>query len=185
VTLLELFDDRRQLIVQHFMFDPSWDAGCPGCTAGIDETSDGFLEHLAVRDTTFVVIARAPLAKLEAYKTERGWTLPFYSSFGNDFNYDFHVTLDDSVAPVEYNYRSQAELEAAGGAPEGEAPGFSFFLRDGDRVFHTYSTFGRGTEAFGGAYYALDLTALGRQEEWEEPKGRAVAPRPANPTFEP
>jgi predicted dithiol-disulfide oxidoreductase (DUF899 family) len=180
------FDGRRQLIARHFMFDPSWDEGCPGCTAGVDETSNGFLEHLGVRDTTFVVVARAPLAKIEAYKKQRGWTLPFYSSFGSDFNYDYHVTLDEAVAPIEYNYRSKAELIEAGmewAAKGGEQPGFSFFLRDGDRVFHTYSTFARGTEAFGGAYYALDLSALGRQEAWEEPKGRAVDPAGADPSF--
>jgi len=108
VTLLDLFDGRRQLIVRHFMFGPDWDTGCPGCTAGADEMSDGLLRHLNVRETSWVAIARAPIEKLEAYKAERGWTLPFYSSFGSDFNYDFHVTLDDAVAPDEYKYQDLA-----------------------------------------------------------------------------
>ena len=145
------------------MFDPSWDEGCPSCTAGADEISDGLLAHLASRDTTFAAVSRAPLAKLERYKATQGWTFPWYSSFGSDFNYDFHVTLDESVAPVEYNYRDKDELEAAGMGwlTEGssEQPGHSVFLRDGDRVFHTYSSFARGAEWTGGSYAFLDLTA--------------------------
>ncbi len=186
-SLLGLFDGRRQLIVQHFMFDPEWDEGCPSCTAGCDEISDGLLDHLHSRDTSLVVVARAPLAKLEAYRKQRGWTFPWFSSFGSRFNYDFHVTLDSSVAPVQFNFRDPAELEAAGfgwmADGSSEQPGFSTFLRQGDEVFHTYSTFARGTEALGGSYYFLDLTALGRQEEWEEPKGRADAPRENVPDF--
>ena len=175
VTLLDLFDGRRQLIVRHFMFDPEWEDGCPSCSAGADEISDGLLEHLHTRDTSFAVIARAPLAKIEDYKARRGWTFPFYSSHGSDFNYDFGVTLDPSVAPPEYNYRSVDV--------EGEMPGQSCFLRDGDRVFHTYSNYARGAEMTGGSYYYLDLTALGRQEDWEEPKGRADRARGAQPNF--
>src|SRR5439155_17740515 len=123
-SLLDLFEGRRQLIVGHFMFDPSWDDGCPSCTAGADEMSNGHLEHLHARDTTFAYVSRAPLAKIEAYKARRGWTFPWYSSNGSDFNYDFHVTLDESVAPVEYNYRNKAEHEKAGTALyiEGEQP---------------------------------------------------------------
>jgi predicted dithiol-disulfide oxidoreductase (DUF899 family) len=188
-TLLDLFEGRRQLIVGHFMFDPRWDDGCPSCSAGADEISNGLLDHLHARDTTLAYVSRAPLAKLEAYKARRGWTFPWYSSYGSDFNYDFHVTLDESVAPLEYNYRSLEEHREAGTAYyfEGEqpieAPGTSFFLRDGDRVFHTYSTYGRGAEMLGGSYYFLDLTALGRQEDWEEPKGRADRARGAVPDF--
>ena len=188
-SLLDLFEGRRQLIVRHFMFDPSWDDGCPSCSAGADEISDGLLEHLHARDTTLVVVARAPLAKIEDYKARRGWTFPWYSSYGSDFNYDFDVTLDESVAPAVYNYRTKAEYEEQGRAAfiEGEQPienpGQSCFLRDGDRVFHTYSNYARGAEMTGGSYYYLDLTALGRQEEWEEPKGRAAAARAANPGF--
>jgi predicted dithiol-disulfide oxidoreductase (DUF899 family) len=174
-TLLDLFDGRRQLIVRHFMFDPTWDDGCTSCTAGADEISPGLLEHLHARDTTLVVVARAPLEKIERYKARRGWTFPWYSSYGSEFNYDFQVTLDPSVAAPEYNYRA---VDASG-----EQPGQSCFLRDGERVFHTYSSYARGAEMTGGSYYYLDLTALGRQEEWEEPTGRAVDPRGARPDF--
>ncbi len=187
VGLRDLFAGRRQLVVQHFMFGPDWDAGCPGCTAGADDISDGMLRHLAARDTTFVAVARAPYPKLAAYQREHGWTFGFYSSFGSSFNYDFHVTLDESVAPVMFNYRDAEELKQAGKAWLTEEPteqsGFSCFLRDGDEVFHTYSTFGRGTEEFGGAYNVLDLTALGRQEDWEQPAGRVADPHPAMPFF--
>lgn len=186
-VLLDLFSGRRQLIVRHFMFDPAWDEGCPSCTAASDEVSDGLLAHLHARDTAFVTVSRAPVAKIEAYKARKGWTFPWYSSHGSDFNYDFHVTLDESVAPVEFNYRTKPELEKAGMGwlTEGssEQPGHSMFLRDGDRVFHTYSMFARGAEMLGGSYYFLDLTALGRQEEWEEPKGRATNARGATPDF--
>jgi predicted dithiol-disulfide oxidoreductase (DUF899 family) len=189
VGLLDLFEGRRQLIVGHFMFDPSWEDGCPSCTAGADEVADGLLAHLHIRDTSFAYVSRAPLEKLERYKAKKGWTFPWYSSYGSDFNYDFGVTIDESVAPAVYNYKSKAEHERAGtgyyfdAEQPIEQPGTSFFLRDGDRVFHTYSTYGRGAEMLGGSYYFLDLTALGRQEEWEEPKGRAVSERSATPDF--
>jgi len=188
-SLGQLFDGRRQLIVQHFMFDPSWDDGCPSCTAGADEISPGLLDHLHARDTSLVCISRAPLEKIEAYKARRRWTFPWYSSHGTDFNYDFHVTLDSSVAPVEYNFRNQTEHEKAGTAgflesdQPIEAPGYSCFLRKDDAVFHTYSMYARGAEMLGGSYYFLDLTALGRQEDWEEPKGRSASPRGAVPSF--
>jgi len=187
--LADLFEGRLQLIVGHFMFDPSWDDGCPSCSAGADEVADGLLAHLHTRSTTLAYVSRAPLAKIEDYKARKGWTFPWYSSYGSDFNYDFHVTLDEAVAPVEYNYRSAAEHEQSGtgyyvtGEQPIEMPGASYFLRDGDRVFHTYSTFARGAEQTGGSYYFLDLTALGRQEDWEEPKGRAAAARRAVPDF--
>ena len=178
VRLLDMFQGRRQLVLGHFMFDPSWDEGCSSCSAGADEVSDGLVRHLAVRDTSMAFVSRAPLAKIEAYRAKKGWTFPWYSSFGSDFNYDFHVTLDPAVTPPEYNYSPVED------ATPGEAPGQSFFLRDGDRVFHTYSTFARGTEATGGSYYYLDLTALGRQEEWELPKDRSTNARAAMPNFE-
>ena len=92
VGLADLFQGQRQLIMQHFMFDPSWDDGCPSCSAAADELSDGLLAHLRARSTAFVAVSRAPLAKLERYKTSRGWTFPWYSSSGSDFNYDFHVS---------------------------------------------------------------------------------------------
>jgi predicted dithiol-disulfide oxidoreductase (DUF899 family) len=189
VGLLDLFEGRRQLIVAHFMFHPDWEDGCPSCTAGADELSPGLLAHLHARETSLAHVSRAPLAKLEAYKARRGWTFPWYSSYGSDFNYDFHVTLDESVAPVEYNYRSKAEHVERGtgyyveGEEPSEQPGRSFFLRDGERIFHTYSVFARGAEMTGGSYYYLDLTALGRQEDWEEPKGRAAEAHQASPDF--
>jgi predicted dithiol-disulfide oxidoreductase (DUF899 family) len=173
--LADLFGSYRQLVVRHFMFDPSWDDGCPSCSAAADEMSDGLLEHLHARDTEFVTVSRAPLAKIEDYKARRGWTFRWYSSHGSEFNYDFAVTLDRSVADPEYNY-APADVE-------GEFPGHSTFLRVGDEIFHTYSTYARGAEWLGGSYAFLDLTALGRQEDWEEPKGRAESARAAVPDF--
>jgi predicted dithiol-disulfide oxidoreductase (DUF899 family) len=186
-SLRDLFDGQRQLVVQHFMFDPAWEDGCSSCTAAVDELSDGLLRHLRARSTAYAVTARAPLAKLDAYRAKRGWTIPFYSSFGTDFNYDFHVSLDVRVAPVMFNYRGPDELRAAGQGwaldEPMEQPGMSCFLRDGDEVFHTYSTFARGTEQAGDSYGILDMTALGRQEDWEEPKGRAGTSRGPVPDF--
>jgi predicted dithiol-disulfide oxidoreductase (DUF899 family) len=187
VGLSNLFDGCRQLVLQHFMFAPDSDAGCSSCTAGVDEMSAGLLQHLRARHTAFVLVSRAPYAKLQAYAASRGWDVAWYSSYGSDFNYDFHVTLDPSVAPVEFNYRDADELTRAGlgwlAEGPGEQPGVSCFLRDGDAVFHTYSTFNRGTEKLGGAYSILDITALGRQEEWEEPKGRAGSVHGNVPNF--
>lgn len=188
-TLLDLFEGHRQLIVGHFMFDPEWEDGCPSCSAGADEVSQGLLDHLHARDTTLAYVSRAPLEKLERWKAKKGWDFRWYSSHGSHFNYDFHVTLDDSVAPIEYNFRTAAEHAEAGtdvfvtGEQPMEMPGTSYFLRDGDRVFHTYSSYARGAEATGGSYYWLDLTALGRQEDWEEPKGRAESAHAARPVF--
>jgi len=186
-TLAELFDGRRQLVVQHVMFDPGWADACSGCTAAIDELSQGVLKHLRSRETNFVLVSRAPLEKIEDYRARRGWAYPWYSSHGSDFNYDFHATLDASVAPVEYNYRGAQELKLAdmNWALEGshEQPGYSCFLTDGGAIYHTYSTFARGTEQAGDSYGFLDMTALGRQEEWEEPKGRVEKPHGADPSF--
>jgi predicted dithiol-disulfide oxidoreductase (DUF899 family) len=178
-SLLDLFEGRRQLIVDHFMWpDPTVAVGCPSCSGRVDQY--GNLAHLHERETTIVVVSRAPLDKIEPFKQRMGWTFPWYSSWGSDFNYDFHVTLDEAVAPIEYNYRDKAELEAAGFTQiEGDLHGTSAFLRDGDRVFHTYSTYGRGTEQVGGTHYYLDLTALGRQEDWEEPAGRSDGGAPS------
>jgi predicted dithiol-disulfide oxidoreductase (DUF899 family) len=181
VSLAGLFGDSRQLIVQHVMFGPDWDAACPGCTAGIDELSDGILAHLRSRDTTFVLVSRAPLDKLEKYGAAKGWTVPWYSSYGGDFNYDFQATAARDRQPVIYNYREEPDL--LGDDDSTEVPGFSCFLRDGDQVFYTYSTWARGTDTLGSTYTLLDLTALGRQEDWEEPKGRAPRVHGADPTF--
>jgi predicted dithiol-disulfide oxidoreductase (DUF899 family) len=163
------------------MFDPTWDAACPGCTAGLDELAPGVLRHLESRDTSFAGISRAPYAKLAAYKDLRGWGFGWFSAYGSDFNYDFDATIDESVRPGMYNYQPQAGRGED--AVEGETPGFSCFLRDGDRVFHTYSTWARGSDTIGSAYSLLDLTAFGRSEEWEEPKGRVAKPHGADPTF--
>jgi predicted dithiol-disulfide oxidoreductase (DUF899 family) len=189
-SLVDLFDGCRQLIVQHFMFDPAWKNACPSCTAGADELAPGLLEHLRARQTAFAAVSRAPIEKIEAWRTPRVWTFPWYSSFGSDFNYDFGATLDDSVTDGLVNFRPRADWCAsddpnpfAHSDDPVEVPGFSCFLRDGDAVHHTYSTYARGAEAIGGAYAFLDLTALGRQEDWEEPKGRVAAAREAVPDF--
>jgi predicted dithiol-disulfide oxidoreductase (DUF899 family) len=187
--LIDLFEGRRQLIIYHFMFHPEWDEGCPSCTAGTDEVSTGFVEHLHTRDTTYALVSRAPLAKLEKWKAARGWDLPWYSSFGTDFNYDFGVTIDASRGFDVYNYRTLDEYAAMGQESMKTAeqpydmPGRSCFLQVDGRVYHTYSQYARGLESTGGSYYFLDLTALGRQEEWEEPKGRSASTRVAQPDF--
>jgi predicted dithiol-disulfide oxidoreductase (DUF899 family) len=181
VTLAELFGDRGQLIVQHVMFQPEWEAACPGCTASIDVISERLLAQLHSRDTAFVLVSRAPLAKLEAYKAARGWVVPWYSSEDSDFNYDFHVTLDKSRGSVQYNYQDlSAKLED--GESE-DVPGYSCFLRDDGEIYHTYSAYARGTEQTIPAYALLDMTAFGRSEDWEEPKGRATTLHGADPTF--
>lgn len=174
--LLDLFEGRRQLIVYHFMLgpDPSppdavgkpWEDGCPGCSQVADNI--GALEHLHARDTSFVMVSRARLSKIEAFKTRMGWIQPWVSSFGSRFNHDFHVTLDERIRPVEYNYKTKAELAAGGWTIAGEEHGLSVFLRVGDRVFHTYSQYARATEDIVGTLSLLDLTAYGRQEDWED-----------------
>jgi len=177
VGLLDLFEGRPQLVMHHFMFGPDWEQGCSSCSSAADGI--GRLRQLHVRNTTLVAVSRAPYAKLAAHRERMGWTFPWYSSYGSDFNYDFHATLDDRVAPALLYFRTEAEL-AEVGTPwteemrGEELPGISAFLRVGDEVFHTYSTYGRGIEEFHNGYHYLDLTALGRQEEWEEPTGRAT-----------
>ena len=138
----------------------------------MDELSDGVLTHLGSRDTAFVLVSRAPLARLQAYAASRGWTVPWYFAAGSDFNYDFGVTVD--AEHPEYNYRPEPGVAKDGPA---ELPGVSCFLRDGGDIFHTYSTYARGSDQLGSTYTLLDLTALGRQEDWEEPKGRAPTRR--------
>jgi predicted dithiol-disulfide oxidoreductase (DUF899 family) len=181
VALADLFGDRSQLIVQHVMFDPGWDAACPGCTASVDVMNDRLLTQVGSRDTAFVLVSMAPLAKLEAYRSARGWTVPWYSSQGSDFNYDFQATLDKAKGQVYYNYRDlSAKMEDD---ESEEVPGLSCFLRDGGEIFHTNSVYARGSEALIPAYGLLDLTAFGRSEDWEEPKGRARTVHGADPTF--
>ncbi|WP_328428469.1 DUF899 domain-containing protein [Streptomyces sp. NBC_00443] len=153
-TLLDLFEGRHQLVVYHFMFAPDWDAGCRSCSGFLDQV--GHLAHLKARGTTLVAVSRAPYTKILPFKARMGWTVPWYSSYGSDFNHDFEATLEHEGELVE-------------------RPGVSCLLRDRDRVFHTYSTYERGLDGLGSATGFLDLTALGRQEAWEEPKGRASA----------
>jgi predicted dithiol-disulfide oxidoreductase (DUF899 family) len=177
VGLLEMFEGRPQLVMHHFMFGPDWDTGCPSCSSAADGI--GNLRQLNVRNTTLVAVSRAPYPKLAAFGDRMGWTFPWYSSYGSDFNYDLHATLDDRVAPVLLYFRTEAELAEAGtpwteDMRGTEMPGISAFLRVDGEVFHTYSTYGRGIEQFHYDIPYLDLTALGRQEEWEEPKGRAT-----------
>ena len=176
--LVELFEGRLQLVVYHLMFQPEWDAACPNCSGFVDDI--GHLNGLADRGTTFAAISRAPYEKIAAFRKRMGWTFPWYSSAGTSFNYDFHVTLDDSVVPFEYNYRTKAEWDQLPGNEfvQSEQPfdlhGMSCFLRTGDAVHHTYSTYGRGTDSLGFCGNAIDLTALGRQEPWEQPAGRTT-----------
>jgi predicted dithiol-disulfide oxidoreductase (DUF899 family) len=162
-TLLEAFDGRRQLIVYHFMFSPDDTEGHNSCSLLVDNISHE--EHLHALDTTIALVSRAPLNKLTPFKHRMGWTVPWYSSFGSDFNYDFHVTNDEAVAPVEYNYKDKATLIEKGTPwySSGEWQGLSVFLRHGDDVYHTYSAYERGLDALVNTYTYLDLTPLGRQ----------------------
>ncbi|MCP2264600.1 DUF899 domain-containing protein [Promicromonospora thailandica] len=188
VSLLDLFDGRRQLVMHHFMWlydvdddgtEHPRDTGCPSCASAADQIPS-HLRQLHVRGTTLVAVSRAPYETIAAYQDRMGWTFPWYSSFGTDFNYDFHTSIDPSVAPVLVHYRTEEELAEAGTPwgtgwrTPGDYPGISAFLRVDDDVFHTYSAFGRGIEGFHYGIPYLDLTALGRQEEWEEPRGRAT-----------
>ena len=177
--LTDLFEGQTQLIIYHFMFAPEWEKGCGGCTGFVNSLGD--LSMLNQRDTTFALVSRAPFPKLETYKTLKGWTLPWYSSFGSDFNYDFHVTLDETIAPTEYNYRDKAELERLNGpnVMQGESHGLSVFFHLGNDVFHTYSTYARGVESLTDSYSLLDMTPYGRQEDFEDsPPGY-----PQKPTY--
>ena len=160
-TLGDLFDGRRQLLIYHFMFEPDHEEGCKSCSFVADNFA-GALVHLAARDTSFAVISRAPLEKIERFKRRMGWSFPWLSSFGTDFNYDFQVTTDESH--TEYNYAPLA-IQVGKVPPWGEMPGLSVFLRDGERLFHTYSTYTRGLDLFLNTYNFLDHTPLGRQEE--------------------
>jgi predicted dithiol-disulfide oxidoreductase (DUF899 family) len=169
VRLVDLFAGCRQLLLQHFMFGPDWEQGCVGCTGFVDSLGKMDLEEL---DTRLVLVSRAPLAKLEAYKRLKGWDLPWYSSYGSDFNYDFHATHDPSIAPPEYNYQPAP-------GKEGEDSGLSVFFRLEDEVYHTYTTFARGMEGIADEWSLLDLTPYGRQQEFEDsPSGW-----PQRPTY--
>ena len=160
-TLAELFDGRSQLIVYHFMFGPGWKEGCPSCSFLADHF-DGPAVHLANRDVTLAVVSRAPLTEIEAFKKRMGWRFKWVSSFGSDFNRDYHVsfTKDEMAAgKVLYNY-GMTEF------PSEEAPGASVFYKDAaGNIFHTYSSYGRGLDILLGAYNFLDLAPKGRDED--------------------
>ena len=159
-TLADLFAGKSQLMIYHFMLGPSWVQGCPSCSFLADHF-DGANVHLAQRDVSFVVVSRAPLSEIEAYKKRMGWRFKWVSSHGSDFNYDFRVSFtpeEKASGEVDYNY-------ARVPFPSEEAPGLSAFIKDGGAVFHTYSTYGRGLDIIIGAYNMLDLAPKGRDED--------------------
>jgi predicted dithiol-disulfide oxidoreductase (DUF899 family) len=161
-TLADLFDGRSQLIVYHFMFHPDWREGCPSCSFVVDHL-DGTIPHLAARDVSLVVVSRAPLPKLEPFKQRMGWRFRWVSSFGSDFNYDYHVSFtpeQKAAGKVDYNYTLQE-------FPSDESPGLSVFYKDpasGD-IFHTYSAYARGLDPLVGTYTLLDMVPKGRDED--------------------
>jgi predicted dithiol-disulfide oxidoreductase (DUF899 family) len=160
VTLDDLFDGRSQLIVYHFMLGPDWEEGCKSCSFWADNF-DGIPIHLHHRDVTLTAVSRAPLAKIEAYRKRMGWSFPWVSSYGSDFNYDFHVSFTEeqlAAGKVDYNYGMIEGYE--------ELPGVSVFYKDEKgEVFHTYSCYARGIDAVNGAYQFLDLVPKGRDED--------------------
>ena len=160
-TLADLFDGRSQLIVYHFMFGPEWEEGCKSCSF-LSDHIDGSVVHLAHRDVTLLVVSRAPLAKIEAFRKRMGWRFKWVSSYGNDFNFDYHVSFTkDEMAKgkVYYNYNMNE-------FPSDEGPGISVFYKDGTGdIFHTYSAYARGLDILVGAYNYLDLVPKGRDED--------------------
>ena len=163
-SLLDLFEGRPQLIVQHFMFDPARDAGCPVCSYQADNVGD--LAYLHSRNTRYAAVSRAPISAIEPFRQQMGWTFPWYSSLGNDFNDDFHVTNDESVVPIEYNFRTAQELADRGeawAARPGEQGGLSVFCRNGGTVLCTWSGYGPVVQLLCTTDQLLDLTLLGRQ----------------------
>jgi predicted dithiol-disulfide oxidoreductase (DUF899 family) len=163
-TLAELFEGRRQLLVQHFMFAPGWQQGCAHCSFMADHHG-GALPHLAQRDVTLLVVSRAPLADIERFRRRMGWQFHWVSSFGTDFNHDFGVSFTPAElarGKVDYNYTTQP-------FPSEEAPGISVFVKDdAGTVFHAYSRYGRGVEVMMGTYPLLDLLPRGRDEDRDD-----------------
>ncbi|MCF3640389.1 thioredoxin family protein [Rhizobium sp. TRM95111] len=161
-TLTEIFDGRSQLVIYHFMFGPEWEAGCPGCSFLADHI-DGMLPHLNNHDVTMVCVSRAPLDKIEAYRNRMGWTFPWYSSFGSDFNFDYHVSFTKeelASGKVMYNFRETDAADA-----HDELPGLSAFFKDeSGTVYHTYSDYARGGEEVLGTLMILDRAPKGRNE---------------------
>lgn len=179
-SLSDLFRGRSQLLVYHFMFGPDYKAGCPSCSA-IADGFNGFWEHLANHDVMLWAISRAPLEKLQAYRKRMGWTFPWASSFGSDFNFDYGVGFTEAQQDrgYEYNFQEKPPIPAdAQGAPDGHAsmcgvnlrtylrelPGMSAFVLNDGRVFHTYSAYARGLDALWGMYPWLDRAPMGRNE---------------------
>jgi predicted dithiol-disulfide oxidoreductase (DUF899 family) len=156
-TLLDLFADQPQLIVYHFMLGPDAAEGCRGCSYVADNAEGGW-RHLAARDTAFVMVSRADLPAIEAFKKRMGWTMPWLSSAGTDFNFDFGASFRKDEDGRTYNF-------GKGSPGSGDRPGLSCFAREGSEVFHTYSTYARGLDMLLGTYNYLDLTPLGRHEE--------------------
>jgi predicted dithiol-disulfide oxidoreductase (DUF899 family) len=157
VDFAELFGPHDQLITYHFMFSPDWDEGCPHCSHCADNFQ-GAVIHLAARNTAFTAISRAPVSKIYKFRKQMGWTFPWHSSFGSDFNYDFQVTLDRARGAVTHNYQAMLDFE-------GENSGVSCFYRSDGEIYHTYSTYARGLDSLLNTYNYLDLTILGRQED--------------------
>jgi predicted dithiol-disulfide oxidoreductase (DUF899 family) len=170
-TLAELFDGRSQLVVYHFMFGPQYEAGCPVCSTAAD-SFDGNVVHLNERDVTFLCVSRAPLEKLKAYQRRMGWTFPWVSSQGTDFNFDFDVSrTQEQVAPIVDSgnlggaiprLAADCGTDLAGYIEE--RPGLSAFTLSDGVVYHTYSTYHRGLEPLLGFYPLIDRTARGRDE---------------------
>jgi predicted dithiol-disulfide oxidoreductase (DUF899 family) len=160
VRLADLFAGKSQLVVYHFMFGPDWKEGCPSCSY-VSDHLDGTLPHLAARDVTLTMISRAPLAKIEAFKKRMGWRFPWVSSYGNEFNRDFHVSFSDADkkdGKVDYNYTTEE-------FPSDEAPGLSVFYQNpGGEIFHTYSVYARGLDPLVVTYTVLDMVPKGRDE---------------------
>jgi len=168
-TLAQLFGDRSQLVVYHFMFAPEWDVGCKSCSFWAD-SFNGITAHLRQRDVAFAAISRAPLAKLQAFAQRLGWSFKWVSSGDSDFNYDFEVSFrPDALARGDagYNFARLSSLRSGGSllkiAPS-DMPGISVFAKDGSAVFRTYSTYGRGIDMMNTAYQYLDLVPKGRDE---------------------
>ena len=165
-TLADLFDSMPQLIVYHFMFEPHWSEGCKSCSHLMDNIA-GAVVHLRARDTAFAVVSLAPFEKIDAFRRRMGWSFPWVSSYGSDFNKDFEVSIDTGDPNSNYNYARAKDLLDAGKIwfPKGELPGLSVFLRDDPDIYHTYSVYQRGLDALLNTYTLLDLSPLGRHEE--------------------
>jgi predicted dithiol-disulfide oxidoreductase (DUF899 family) len=161
-TLADLFGNKSQLIIYHFMLGPGWEAGCPSCSYLADHF-DGAAIHLTQRDVSFVVVSRAPLAEIGKFQARMGWKFKWASSFGSDFNHDYQVSVspeEKAGGKVLYNYEIIEKF------PSDERPGASaFFKNPAGEVFHTYSTYGRGLDMFIGAYHFLDIAPKGRDED--------------------